>query len=76
MYEEACFSKKNFLNQQNMDLLLQAQVKKTVHRVETHWHSGKEKVPGAAVNKEGDADSLLRYERTYHYWFPLKKVKL
>ena len=28
-----------------------------------HWLSGKEKDPGAAVNKEGHADSLLRHER-------------
>ena len=30
-------------------------LKKTIQRRETHWHSGKEKVPSAAVSKEGHA---------------------
>ena len=35
--------------------------KKTVNEVETHWLSGKEKVSGEAVSKEGHADSLLKH---------------
>ena len=41
-------------------------VKKTIHRVETHWLSGKKKVLGATVSKEGHANSLLGHERTNH----------
>ena len=48
------------------------QSKRTAHGMETHWLSGKEKVPGAAVSKGGHADSLLGYEKTYYYWFPWK----
>ena len=36
-----------------------------LHRVQTHWLSGKEKVPGAVVSKEGHADNQLEHERTY-----------
>ena len=43
-----------------MALLLWAWVKKTVHEVVTHWLSGEEKVLGAMVSKEGQADSLLK----------------
>ena len=35
--------------------------------MKTHSLSGKEEVLGAAVSKEGHADSLLRHERTQHY---------
>ena len=59
-----------------MDLQLQARVKKTVHQMETHWLSGKEKVPGTVVSKESHVDSLLRQERTHHYWFQEKGVSL
>ena len=38
-----------------------------------HWLSGREKVPGAAVGKEGHAGSFLGHERTYHSWFPGKR---
>ena len=50
VYREAYFSPNitNWLN-----------VEKTVHGVETYWLPDKEKVPGAAVNKEGHAVSLL-----------------
>ena len=34
--------------------LPQAWVEKAVHGMKTHWLSGKEKVLGAAVSKEGD----------------------
>ena len=36
--------------------------RKKVHRVEAHWHFGKENVSGAAVGKGGDTDSVLGYE--------------
>ena len=29
----------------------------------THWFSGKEKVPGAVVSKEGNADCILGHKR-------------
>ena len=38
-------------------------VNKTVYWVEMHWRSSKEKVPGAALCKVGDVDSL-GHERT------------
>ena len=61
--------KKMFTNGLNMDLLIQAWVEKIVHWIETHWLSGKEKVQGTVVSKEGDTDSLLGHERTHNYWF-------
>ena len=69
--------KKLFTNGLNMSLVPHwAWVKKTVHGVETHWLFGIEKIPGAAVSKEGYADSVLEHERMNHYWFPWKKVQL
>ena len=53
------------MNWLNIDLPLQAWVEKTVHGMETHWLSSKEKVPGAAVSKESHAVSLLEHERTH-----------
>ena len=50
-------------------------VEKTVHGVEMHWLSDKEKVPGVAVSKEGHVDSLLGHEETHHCWSPWKKCK-
>ena len=44
-------------------------IKKTINVEETYWLSGKEKVLGTAVSKEGHADSHLGHERTHHYWF-------
>ena len=53
VFQEARSRKKNiFINVLNMRLALQAWIEKTVHEVETHWQSGKEKVPGAAVSKK------------------------
>ena len=52
-----------------------ALVKKTDNGVETHWLSSKEKASGAAISKEGHADTLLRHERT-HDLISLKKVEL
>ena len=49
-----------------MGLLLWTRVEKTVYGVETHWFAGKKKAPGAVLSKEGDADSLLKHERTHH----------
>ena len=56
-----------------MCLTFQACVEKTVYWEETHWPFCKEKVLGAAANKEGDADILLGYEITCDYWFLKKK---
>ena len=38
-----------------------------------HWLSNREKVLGVVVSKEGDAESLLWYERNSHYWFSWKR---
>ena len=56
MYREAGFSFKIFTSGLNMDLLLRAWV---------------EKVLGAAVSKEGHADSILWHENSY--WFLWKR---
>ena len=58
MYEKACFSKKIFTNNLNTSLPPWTYVGKTIHGVETHWFSGKEKVPGAAISKEDNPNSL------------------
>ena len=42
-------------------------VKKSVRRVETHWLSNK--VPGAVVNKESHADSVLGRKQIHHSQF-------
>ena len=55
-----------------MGLPLWTWAKKTVHGVKTHWLSSKEKVPGAIVSKEDNADSLLGYVRTHPYLFAWK----
>ena len=34
-------------------------VVKTVHGVKIHWFTGKEKIPGTTVSKEGHTDSLV-----------------
>ena len=39
-----------------------------------HGFFGKETFLNFGVCKEGHADNLLRYERTYRYWFPYKKM--
>ena len=52
----------------NMGLLLR------FRREKTQWLSSKEKVPGAAVSKEGYVDNHLRLIMTHHNCFPLKKV--
>ena len=71
--KEACFESKNVYKWVKHVLLLWVWIKKTVHGAETHWLSGKAKVPGTSVSKEGNADSLLRYEKTHHNWFPWKR---
>ena len=73
VYWEAYFSQRIFSNGLNMGLPIQAWVDKSVHRVETYWLSGKEKVPGTAISKEGHADSFLRHEMTHYCWFPWKR---
>ena len=59
-----------------MVLLQRVRVVKTDHGVELHWLSGKKNVPGAAVSKEGHADSLLGYEKNPLQLISLKKVHL
>ena len=46
-----------------MGFLLRVWVIKTIHVVETHWLSGKEKVLGTAVCKEGNANKQM--QQTY-----------
>ena len=55
---------------------LPLQIEKTVYGIETHWLSGKGKVLGTAVNREGHADSNLEHEKTMTVNFLEKKVKL
>ena len=73
VYREVCFSKSMSTNRLKLSLPQRAWVKKTVHRVETYWLSDKLKAPSPAVCKEGDAENLLGYEWTNHYWFSWKK---
>ena len=51
--------KKMFTNRLNIGLPLCAWIEKTIHGVETHWLSDKEKVQGAGINEEEYADRLL-----------------
>ena len=76
VWRKTCFSQKMFTNRLNIGLLLWDWMEKTVHRVETHWLSSKEKVLGAVVSKEGHADSVLGHEKTHHYWFTCKQCFL
>ena len=64
--------KKIFTNGLNMVLQLWARVKREFTEWEHHFLSSKEKIMCASVNKGGDADSVLRHEKTYCYWFPWK----
>ena len=57
MYRDVCFSQKDIYNWVKHGFAT------TVHGVETHWLSGKEKVLGTEVSKEGHADSVLVYEK-------------
>ena len=59
VYRETCFSQNTFTNGQNIGLPLRARVKKEVHRVKAHKLSSKQRVPGAVVSKESQAESLL-----------------
>ena len=65
--------KKMFTSGLNMGLLLQASVEKTAHKVETHWLSVTEKVPGTVVSKESHVGNVLNHEKTHYYWFPWKR---
>ena len=66
-----------FTDRLNMGLSLRVWIKKTVHRVEAQWLSGKEKVPDSAVIKEGHADSFLGHEKKpKSLLISLKKVQL
>ena len=75
VYEETCFSQKNVYKW----------VKQRFATMSLSWKdsplsgnmllSGKEKVPGAAVGKEGHADRSFYVLEPYHSWLPLTKVK-
>ena len=60
--------KKIFTNRLNVCSPLHAWKERLVHGVEIQWLSGKEKVPGAAVRKEGHPDSNLGHKRNHQYW--------
>ena len=64
-----CSEEYGSTNGLKMGLPLQVWVEKTVYGVEIHWLSDNENVSGTAVCKEGHADYLLVYDRTYDYWF-------
>ena len=55
-----------------MGLRLKAWIENTYPEEKTRQLSGKEKIFGAAVCKEGHTDSVLKYERTRHNSFPEK----
>ena len=61
MYREACFKKNDLYKWAKHGFCdyLRAWIGKTIHEVETPGLSGKEKVPGTVVSKEGHAESLL-----------------
>ena len=73
--EKNILIKKTYTIGLNMGFPLRAWVEKKVYGVETHWFSGKEKILGIAVRKEGHADSPLGDERTQDL-ISLKKVQL
>ena len=62
--EKHVYLKKNiYMNGLNMGLSQRAKLEKTVHNVETHRLSDKEKFTNSAVSKEGHADSVLWHKR-------------
>ena len=65
-----------FTNEPNIGLLPQIRVEKRVHRMEIHWLSSKEKVSGAVVSKEGNADNFLEYEKTHTIEFHEKDATI
>ena len=52
--------KKIFNNRLKIILPLGGWAEKSVHEMETHWLSGKEKVQDTAVSKEVHTDSFLK----------------
>ena len=75
VYREVCLSKEEmFTAELNLGLPLQAWVEKTIHAVEIHWLSGKEKVPSAAISK-CHTDSLQTWKDPYIIDFLEKKCK-
>ena len=73
VFREVCLNQKMFTNRLNMSLLLWAWTKKTVHGVGTVTLQQRKSTRWSAVNKESHTETLLRYDRTYHYWFPWKR---
>ena len=54
-------------------MILVAWIKKRLLRMEILWLFVNEKVLVAAFSKEGNANSVLREEKTHHYWYPRKR---
>ena len=75
VYRKVYFSQKNIYNQAKHGFAstsLNEKKKKSVHGVEIHWLSGKGKIPGVAVSKEGHADRVEVW-KDVSYWCPLKR---
>ena len=72
--EKSMFSYKNWLQiGKNMGLPRWVRVENTIHKMEKHWLTGKEKVLDAVVSKQGHPDILQEHERTHHDWFASKR---
>ena len=73
VYGEVCFNEKKKRAKNSFATMRLSQ--KTVYGAEVCQLSGKEKVAGAAVSREGHADSLLKH-KSYQYWLSLKSALL
>ena len=63
--EKYVFVKKNLFKWAKHRFAIKSQNQKDSPGVETHTLSGKEKVLGLAVHKEGDTDRLMEHEKTH-----------
>ena len=70
-----CMEKHVFVKKNLYKWAKQAWVEKTVHGIETLWLSGGETVLGAAVSKEGNADSVENWKNP-SYLISSKKMQL
>ena len=59
VYGEACFRKKYVYKWAKHGFTTVSSSQSIIHGIEILWHSGKEKVLGTVVNKEGHADAVL-----------------
>ena len=57
VYREICFNKKKCLQMAKHGFVTMSPNQKTVHGVKIYRLSGKAKVPGSVVSKEGHADN-------------------